>query len=227
MADATTTADRLEKKLDDQLAQLEKAQKTSLMIYIGLMVIIAIYFGVLNSQLKTLTNPKDLSEVAVGLVQPEIPKAREALASELKGNAEGYLNEALSSILAELPGIRQEVEKNVMMEVKTQLRKTQSQFNEFLDYAYTNHSEELRPLVGRLDNAESMEELESVMYDIMKEPLDHVDFKVDIEAYGLALQHLANKVERLRISSPDSLSKEDQMERDILVALRELSRRSN
>jgi hypothetical protein len=57
------------------------------------------------------------------------------------------------------------------------------------------------------------------------EPIETSTLKSDLKAYGIALQELADKVDRLK--SGVELTKSEVVERDILIALKVLSERSN
>ncbi len=224
MADAQSVIQRLDSKISDQIHRSENAKKTTIGIYVVLLIVVVGYFTFLIGMVKEFSTPEALSEVAVGYAVEEIPQAREELASYIVDNADDYMNDFIDKGLEQIPRIRAEVQRVAVREVDTQLRLADQALNDFLDYAYANNGEMIRPYVQQLDEAETMEEIEEILYTLIKEPFDHQQLKVELETYGMALQNLADRLQYLR--EADDLSEIEQLEKEVIVVLREISERS-
>lgn len=225
MADAKTNADRIEKRLDATISKLERGQKINTVIGVILIVVLLGYFGWLISMVKDIATPQSVSELVMGKGREIIPEARKNLSNQLTDNAEKYINEAVDEVLASVPQIRREAHKFALQQADKYIRQVRGGLEDMMDKAIESHSAEISLLIEELQTVEGTREFEETLYEILMVPVREEGTHVEIEAYGLALVELSNKLERL--ANDQDLTESERVERDIIIALKEFSDRSN
>ncbi|MCB2156679.1 hypothetical protein KQI84_17520 [bacterium] len=224
MADAKANADRIEKRLDETISKLERGQRINTILGIVLIVVIMGYFGWLISKVNDLTTPESVSELVMGMAREQIPDARKGLSEQLTENAEGYINDAFDEVLSSAPDLRREAHKFALQQADKYMKQIRTELESMMDQAIEMHSEEISLLIAELQTVEGTQEFEDTLYQILMAPIQEENVHVDIQAYGVALEELANKMQRL--AEAKDLTESERIERDILIALKEFSDRS-
>ncbi len=225
MADAKAIVQRIESKINGQIERSESAKKTTIGVYVVLLVVVIGYFSWLIGSVKEFTTPEGITDVVVGNAITMIPEARKELAGTITENADEYMNEFIDTGIEQIPRLRGEIERVAVAEVETQLRLADQTLTEFLDFAYANNGEQVRPYVKQLSDAETMEEIEEILYTLLSQPFDHQELRVELETYGMALQNLADRLQYLQDS--DELTETEKLEKEVVAVLREISKRSD
>ncbi|MBI5154408.1 hypothetical protein HZA57_04140 [Candidatus Poribacteria bacterium] len=224
MADTKAQAQRIEARLDDAIAKLQRAQKLTVTIGIVLMVVIGGYFSWLRSMVSDLVTPQSISDLTVGAIEREIPKQTDKLSKDLVANADKYVNKTVDEMLKAIPEGRKNAEKFVHEETSAMLTKVHDGFSEVAEVAYAENAEELRQFVKDLNTPDGAKGIEDALYDALTEPLMTSNVQTDLRSLSEALINMNRKLEHLL--RQENLSKSEQIERELIVALKELSKRS-
>ena len=225
MADTKSNADRIEKRLDETIAKLEKGQRINTIIGIVLIVVILGYFGFLISQVRGLSTPESVSEIATGYARERIPDMRQGLSDQLTQNAGKYINDAIDQALQTVPDVRRKAHQVAIQQSDKYMNQVRTELEKMMDQALEQNSAEISLLIDELQTVEGTQEFEDTLYKILMEPIEEGNLHVDIQAYGVALMELSNKLER--IANDRDLGESERIERDLIVALKEFSNRSN
>lgn len=225
MADAKASAERLERRIDEQLQSAERSQKVTLGIGLVLIVVLIAYFSFMTTQVKDLMQPDSVADMAADYVEKQIPQARAALTKQAEANADKYIQDAVDEIKARIPDGRKQLESYALGFLNDLLIDLDLQLNEFTAYAIAENEDRVNDWMNYLQDDDGAAALEDELYKTFMEPVEASTLKADLKAYGIALQELASKVERLK--NNDQLTKSEVVERDILIALKVLSERSN
>jgi hypothetical protein len=225
MADAKTTAAGIEARLDQSIEKQAKAQRTNIVVGVILLAVVLGYFTVLNFMVRDAVTPDSIAEVAVGYAEEEIPKLTAELRRDVAGRADTLVNQAVDQGLNLLPEVRKQAESFILSETRIHMAKAESEINALTDFAFDNHGEDVRGLIADLSSNEGQIALETELYDMLTALFMESNVKVDIEGYGLTLLHMNDKLLRLR--DANDLTEAEKIERDIIVALREFSDRSD
>lgn len=225
MADAKASAERIERRIDEQLQNAEKSQKVTLGIGLVLIVVLIAYFTFMTGKVKDLMQPESVAQLAAHYAEEHVPKAREALTTQVEQNADKYIKDAVAEIKARIPDGRKQLESVATNVFNDLLRDLDAQLNEMTDYAIEVHQDRVNDWMNYLQDDDGAAALEDELYKTFMEPIETSTLKSDLKAYGIALQELADKVDRLKAGV--ELTKSEVVERDILIALKVLSERSN
>jgi len=224
MADVKATAERIEKKIDAQIEKYNAAKRTTIIVYVVLMLVMVGYFSWLTGLVRDFSTPDSLADIAADGLERQLPVMRKQLVAAADQQASEYLNAAIDEGIRRIPEVRHEVEETVLREVRAKLVETNATLNEFVDYAYANHAEQIRPLIKELDAATTSEEIENILFELLKQPFDHQELRIELETYGLALAALAERLHALRTAT--DLDEIHRMEKEIIAVLKEISERS-
>lgn len=225
MADTKATIDNLEKRIEAQIGRHNSAKRATVTIYaILIVVILGFYMVQVIPNVKKATEPKFIADIAVSAAEDNIPKVRAQVSQQLQTKAPEYVSEFIDHGLAEVPRLREDFEAELMRKVKAELALTEVELGHFVDYAYEKHGDQIRPIIKELDAAKTSEEIEAVLFELLKQPFDHQDLRVELETYGIALQGLAEHLHYLRTEG--NLDEIQRLEREVIVVLKEISDRS-
>jgi len=224
MADPKATANALEARLDQSIARQQKAKTTTFVIGGILLVVMIGYFSWLNIMVRELFTPETVSQIAVDKMKATVPAMTKSVREDMIRSADANVKEVLDTGLKQVPVLRKEAEDWVSYQAKLRLARVDQEFSELVDYAFDNHAADVRSLLIDLKTDEGAKALEDALVDMLSEPLRQSQAEVDIKAYAITLQNLANKMERLREAK--NLSEEQRLELEILECLKEFSNRS-
>lgn len=224
MADNVAVADRLEKNLDEHIAKIERSQKVTIAIGVILALVMVGYFSYMKSQVTKMTNPDDLSGILIDMVDKQIPVLTKSATDELSKSAEANINEGINAGLALIPELRKDANIYVNSKVGEILTHADKLHDEAMDEVLAAKRDEIRIIVDEIDKHDDQEALNKAMYEMLSEPFNKPELKMDVEAYGMALDMLAQKLERLRTAK--DLTPDEVIERDLMIALKEISDRS-
>jgi hypothetical protein len=225
MADANASAQRIEQRLDQQIAAAERSQKVTIAIGLILIVVLIGYFSWIIGKVKQVIEPQGVVDVAVGYVDEQIPKARQAIVEQVRANSATYIDEAIKTVMARIPDGRQQIEMWAVDRFNELLYELNAQLNEFTDYAIEQQRDTVNEMMALLDTDMEAGALEEQLYETLMEPINTSSLRADLRAYGAALMELADLVEKLVAN--DNLTEIQVVQRDLLIALKVLSERSN
>lgn len=225
MADAKASVQRIEQRLDQQLVAAERSQKITIAIGLILIVVLIGYFSWIIGQVKQVVEPQGVVDVAVGYAEEQIPKAREAIVEQVRLNSATYIDEAIKTVMTRIPDGRQQLEMWAVDRFNELLYELNAQLNEFTDFAIEQQRDTVNEMMAMLDTDMEANVLEEELYGILMEPIQTSSLQADLRAYGAALMELADLVEKL--AADDNLTEIQVVQRDLLIALKVLSERSN
>lgn len=214
----------IERQIDEQISKINRAQNFTLGVTTVIIIILVGYMAYLShltSQLKS----DDIVDVLVTSVEDQLPTYREELSKSLVSGADQKINDGIDALLAEVPKSRIWFEGYATQTVTKQLVVIDEGFSELFKNSIVQGRDEILPVLSHVTNADTQHELEEVIYEILQQQLSHPEVIGDVEAYGDILLNVADKLEYLRKN--EGLTKSEQRERNLLVALREISIRSD
>ncbi len=214
----------IERQVDEQILKLNRSQNLTLGISAVIIIILIGYMSYLvslTSQLKS----DDIVDTLVSQIEEMLPEQRDQLGQALVDGADERINTAIDSLLAEVPRSRVWFEGYAMQSVNKQLIVIDEGFGELFQNTISEGRTELLPMLQQVTDANSQQELEVVIFEILNERLNQPEVLSDVDAYGDILINVADKLEHLRKN--EGLTKSEERERRLLVALREISLRSD
>jgi hypothetical protein len=215
---------QIERQIDDQIAKINRSQNFT----IGFTVVIIIFFVGYMGWLSTLTNQlksDDLVDTLVGTIEGKLPQYREDLGKSLVADADKKINDGIDGLLAEVPKSRVWFEGYAKETIKKQTVVIDQAFGELFKTSIQQGRVEMLPVLEHVTNASSQQELEDAFYKILHEHVNQPEVMANVNDYGDVLLGVADKIEHLRKN--EGLTKAEDRERLLLVALREISIRSD
>lgn len=225
MADASASVERLERRLDEQMAKHAKSQKITIGIGVVLVIILIGYFSWLTAMVKDLMQPESVGDMVIAEIDTRIPQIREELTQELETRSDALLEEGVKELQAFIPKARVQLRDYAIKEFDALMVQTRAQLNAFAEYTIELHEDRVREMMQQLDSDAKIPELEETMYEVFMDPIRGSQAEADIRAYGIALLEISEKVDKL--AKNEELTETERIEREILVALKELSNRSH
>lgn len=224
MADSNAALSRMEERIDKQIAHHRRARNITLGIGAALIVVLIAYFSFLTSLVRNLMTPESVSEIAVDYAERSLPELRQEITTALRDNADEYLDTAVDQLVAFVPEGRAFTERWARENFDLYLRELDVTINELADYAIDAHGDQVREMLDLLDDDINMPALEEELFTLLMDPVYQSNAHVDLRAYGIALSDLATRLERL--VEGENLSESERIERDIVIALKQISIRS-
>ncbi|MBX3730485.1 MAG: hypothetical protein KF858_15000 [Candidatus Sumerlaeia bacterium] len=225
MADAKASAQRIEQLLDQQIAAAERSQKVTIIIGLILIVFLVGYLSWSTYMVKKMIEPKEVIGIAMVYVEPLLPQGRETIVEQVRLNSNTYIDEAIKVVMTRIPDGRQQLEMWAVDRFNELLYELNAQLNEFTDFAIEQQRDTVNEMMAMLDTDMEANVLEEELYGILMEPIQTSSLQADLRAYGAALMELADLVEKL--AADDNLTEIQVVQRDLLIALKVLSERSN
>lgn len=224
MATANELIDKLEGRLDEQIASAKKSRTVTIVIVGILMIALCIYLTVLTNQIQSLLQPQDVSMMVTDQIRTKIPAVRRMVAAEIKQQAPAALDKAVEDFLAQVPQARKDVVLLVDKLVEEQVRAINRDVDKGFDEALAKHGPEIRGLIKELNTPDGPKRFEDFVYDTLSEQLKHPELKHDIEGYGLILVRMSNRLSALFAAT--ELSTAQRLEKEFIQTLREISNRT-
>ena len=224
MADPQAVVQRIEQRLEAQVARLERAQKTTLITGVIVLVIICVYMGFLITTVSNLMTPQSVSEITMGYVQQYVPQVREQVTEMITEESDVYADRALSIAEERIPQARVQLEQAALKEFNALMVELEVQLDELANYAIDTHRDQVNEWLSYLDSDTEAAALEEELYAMLMEPVYQSNAHIDLMAYAQTLDGIAEKIETL--NKPEGqLTQAEELERQILIALKSVSDR--
>jgi hypothetical protein len=216
--------DRFEQRLDEAVASVNKTKTTTVVLYLLLAAIIGGYLTWAGIMVREMVNPANLSPIITTKINDSIPQARREIASRIKKEAPLLVDQATARLLEQLPEGRKAIRETVEKLAEEQIHKIERDLDALVSDALQRHGDELNAVAKDLQTDEGREAFENSLYAALTEPLNDPTISPNIKGYGLLLQQLADRLERLATAT--DLTEQERTERDFLIAIREVSQRT-
>jgi hypothetical protein len=216
--------DRFEQRLDEAVASVNKTKTTTVVLYVLLAAIIGGYLTWAGIMVREMVNPANLSPIITTKINDSIPQARREIASRIKKEAPLLVDQATARLLEQLPEGRKAIRETVEKLAEEQIHKIERDLDALVSDALQRHGDELNAVAKDLQTDEGREAFENSLYAALTEPLNDPTINPNIKGYGLLLQQLADRLERLATAT--DLTEQERTERDFLIAIREVSQRT-
>lgn len=224
MATAMELIDKLEARLDDQIASTKRSRTTTIIVVGILMIALGTYLTILTNQVESLAQPQDVSMMVTDAIRTKIPEARRMVAAEIKSQAPAALDKAVEDFLAQVPQARKDVVLLVDKLVEEQVRIINREVDAGFDDAISKHGPEIRNLLKDLSSEGGPKRFEDFVYETLSEQLKHPELRHDIEGYGLILVRMSNRLSAL--FAAQDLNTAQRLEKEFIQTLREISNRT-
>ncbi len=225
---------QIERKLDEQHGHLKRQRAVSLVVGVVLLIVVAAYMSWIGKQIRTMTEPEGVSDVAAEFVRKNLPEARKAVAKQAEENLPVWLDSAVDGLIETgMPKARMAVEENTIKYVDEHLAHADKIVRENIDEALATHSEEIIMYMKNLDTDEGRKEFEDRLYGIIDESLNDESIKVEMESYGLALEEVSRRlshitdVAHMRGDAGLYATDQEKILADLISVMIEMGRRMN
>jgi hypothetical protein len=215
---------QIERQIDEQISKINRAHNFTIIFTVVIIIFFVGYMGYLStltSQLKS----DDLADELAYKIEEELPKIREELSKSLVADADKKINDGIDGLLAEVPKSRIWFEGYAKETIEKQTVVIDQAFGELFKNSIQQGRAEILPILEHVNNTNSQHELEEVVFEILHNQLNQPEVLADVNDYGDVLLNVADKLEHLRKN--EGLTKSEERERLLLVALREISIRSD
>jgi len=225
MADSKAVAERIEQKLDDQIKSYKSRANITAIIGVVLGIVIIGYFTFISGLIKQMMVPEEVAGIALTPVEARFPELREQIALELQNNAEEVSDEVINTLLRRVPEIRREIVAFTDGRLDLILERVRQDILDVTRLTLDDHKAKIDEMLPYLESDQSARVFEEEMYQMLIDTIQAMPAKSELDAYGITLGGISDRAEFLLTA--DGLTESQQMEREILFILKELSVRSN
>lgn len=219
--------DRLEQRIDAQLAKSQKTATMSLVLGIILVVVMIGYFAFAGSYIRQFLVPKDLSLMVTDQVVTRIPEVRAELEATAKREVPALVDTMVTSLVTEhIPNARKTAEKTIVEETTRALDKYEDQLLTKFDETIEAHRENIKGMAAQLSTDEGRQMLENDLYQLFEDTITDENMQADLEGYAQALADIDMTLEVLSDSDGSHLNDEQLALRRLLAIVREMGNRS-
>lgn len=216
--------DNLSRKIDDQIASVNRSKTITIVVYLALCVLIFGYTTWMGGKVKEATDAKGLADFASNKVIEQIPAARKEIAGKVKEMAPKMVDDAINEIRAQIPQLRAKAKEYVIAQIEKPLMELDQELWGHVDIALADHGDEVRMMIMDLKDEDRLHMVEDSLYEILTTPLQEPQIQLDLESYAHTLQSIESRLKMLVEGT--NLTPEQRIERDLLIAVSEISRRS-
>ena len=224
MATSQEIVERIERRLTEEAASARRAGTITLVVGLVLCAVLAGYLYYLRTQVEELAQPTELARDISTKAKSQLTAMRKELAATLTRDPDGLLRDGLNWSLDQVTSLRIEAETKLLRELDQALVDAKVQFDLALDEALENNEAELRLAARDLLTEEGVAAAEEDLYHALTEMYSASEVRYDIAAYAIALDGLAQHLEKL--AANEDLTPVEQAQRDLVIALKELSSRT-
>ncbi len=219
-ASAQQRLERLRQELIQQHARSQHATLITAGIGAVSLVLLGGYFYYAYAQLAEFTEPKQMVDVAQGMLEDNLPEARQALEKEIVKQAPVWAEKLSQQAQQGLPVARKKLEEYALTQAEAKFKETklltEEQFREFLGDHRALLEAGFKDLANNSKLADdTLADFEEALNATLKE-----DLKTQSAVYLETLNNLHDKVKRLELGQ--KLSQEEQLERRIVMLCRRM-----
>lgn len=220
--------DRLEERIDAQVAKAQKTTTMSLVLGIIIVVIMIGYFSWASSYARQFLEPKTLSMLATDQVVTRIPEVRKTIEATAKAEVPVMVAGMVDSVVKEqIPAARKEAEKTIIEETTKALDKYEDQLLSKFDATIEAHRDNIKEMAAQLSTDEGRKIFEDDLYKLFEETIEAENMQADLVGYAQALKDIDETLAVLSDEEAAAHLTDEQLALRHLVALvREMSNRS-
>lgn len=229
MAD-TSSIDRSIRQLDERIqSHLDKANRArNVSIILGIVIIVIMigYFSWASTQVRKVSQPQDIAQVAGGFIVDKFDASKPELEKSVTEMAPKMVNTVIDDLVkSRLPEGRKAIQDTVIKEADKQIAAVQETILDELDKIMENHGENIRALAQNLDTNEGREAFQEEVYKQLNEIIADEEIKTQVDTYGIALQDIDGMLARVMDPSKHE-SRMDEVTHELLVVIREMANRA-
>lgn len=220
--DVSQRMERIQRQLADWKQSSQRSSNMLLVLGFGSILLLSVYFIYIYREFNSFLQPEILVNLAQDFSDSQLPVARQQLEAELKraapGLAEGLSKQAVSS----MPAAREKLVEYILAQIddvaQQTLNITEDEFRGYL----RGHRAELESAYKAM--AKSPAEAEARLAEVRKGFEEQLEGSTEWHAQDL-LKTLTDMNEKLALLSANKkLTKEEQLERRILMLTRSLQK---
>ncbi len=215
------------KKLDDELSNILKQRKKTIIIGIASIAIMLIYFSIISILVTDVLDPSSLAYAISEQVVKYIPDLRKDLEKTAKKETPAFVNVLMDQIVYEsIPKIRVKFEKKILNKAEKSMIEIEELLFEQIEILLIKNRDRIEVLSANLSSDEGKDAFEKNLYEMLEDILETPEIKEELESYKIAIKQLDGIL--LYFSQDDfPLSEEDKTIRELIAILREFLNRES
>jgi len=217
--DVQRAADGLASRLEGLVAEVQRSNRTTIIVGIILAVVIALYMHLLivNRLEKYIKEPDTIAALIRTSAQQQIPELINELRTSLRSNAQQYVADGRKALMTQVPKFRKNLEKRVVNGAAKEMRAVlQGGLDKIVDDMIKNQKDKLDPLIAKAADDEGVsiltDEFEKLFEEGLGEPLKA---RLDKGKYVKRMKDMAAYLRRLRTAK--DLRPKEEYEKELLT----------
>jgi len=220
----TQKIEALEQRVARDLARRRKANTTTVIGGAVLFILILGYFTWIHSLISEVARPESVAANASELLKGQLPDVMASLQTELKEIAPKVVAEVRLQSVQAMPDIRKWMESEAVSKAEPYVVALEKEMGTVIQQGIVSDREAFDAFVKDPENPEAQKRFREVVHKSVKSYFDDPMVQADLKSYAEVLKAYDIKLKRLRDGS--DLSPDEKLERDLILSVRELARRS-
>lgn len=225
MQTLTNKIEELERRINTDLARRRTANKTTLIGGAVLFILILVYFAFIHNLVTDVVEPKSLTSIASSELREYLPKAMATVQLELQKAAPEAAKEARVQAVKAFPEIRKWLEGETVLMADSYIVSLEKELTAVIQQGIVTDREAFDVFVKDPENPDAQKRFREVVHKSIRSYFDDPLIKSDLKSYSDVMKAYDTKLKRLREGA--DLKKDEALERDLILCMRELSKRSD
>lgn len=214
---------RLEAELDRQILKTRRERRLVILVGMTLWLFVIGYFSYFTNQIKAMVQPKVIAGYIAGQLAGFVTDTSRTQAKTIERLAPTYAAQVFAMATERLPLLRREAQMFLLGWFEDRFVEIEHLMVRVLDDVVKDHLKDLAPLVENIHTPEGKKALEAYLTGIIAAPLDEPEMKAEIENVNTTLDFMVKRLARL--AKGEGLNAEEQRERELMLAFREMLNR--
>lgn len=211
---------KLTQQISAQESAIQRSSSTVAIVAVIALVLVGGYFWYGYEMIASLIEPKTLVPYAAGMLQQNLPAARQSIVQQINDSAPAWAQQLSVKARETVPELRNKLEEYVLNETEKMLgHATGITEEKFRKVMHENHDVLERGFKELADHEKLSDECLNVLVSSMEQELQ-TDLKDQAEMMLETLRHLSTRVQR--VASGKNLNDEERCERRIAMLARRL-----
>jgi hypothetical protein len=225
MQTLTQKIEELERRITTDLTRRRTANRVTLIGGAVLFILILVYFTFIHNLVTDVVEPKALTSIASEELKEYLPKAMATIQLELQKAAPEAAKEARVQAMKAFPEIRKWLEGETVHMANTYIVSLEKELTAVIQQGIVSDREAFDVFVKDPENPEAQEQFREVVRKSIRSYFDDPLVQSDLKSYSDVMKAYDTKLKRLREGV--DLRRDEVLERDLIVCMRELSKRSD
>lgn len=207
-------------------ADLARRRKTNRIALIGggiIFLVVLGYFQFIHRLVLDVFEPKALMSYVRNTAEEYIPQGLAGIQLTLQKAAPEAARATRERSIAALPEIRKALEAQFLASADTYIKALEGEVDALIQQGIQDNRDVVARFVADPDDPAIRDQFATVVKESMKSLFDDPLLTADLRSYADTLNRINARCKRLR--DGEKLTRSEQSERDLIVALRELARR--